>query len=301
MEVAVTGAFGYSGRHITQHLLAAGHRVRTLTGSPDRPNPFGDTVPAYPFDFAQPPRLMASLRGVQVLVNTYWVRFDHRRFNHQQAVANTLTLFAAAQAAGVRRIVHVSITNPDLHSDLPYFRGKAEIEAALVSLNVSHAILRPAVLFGGADVLLNNIAWALRHLPVFGIFGDGDYRLQPIHVDDLARVAREQVERSRNVVLNAIGPETYTYRGLVAELRDTLGARCRLLRVSPAVGYWSCRALGALKRDVVLTREEIRGLMAECLYVDDEPVGETRLSEWAAQHRATLGRWYASELARRDR
>ena len=141
-------------------------------------------------------KLRDSLRGVQALVNTYWVRFDHRLFTHGQAVANTKILFSAAKEAGVRRIVHVSITNPDSTSDLPYFRGKAELESSLKGLGVSYCILRPTVLFGKEDVLINNIAWSLRHLPVVGVFGAGDYRLQPIYVDDLAAVGRPRRRRA---------------------------------------------------------------------------------------------------------
>src|SRR6266850_2127364 len=215
MRIAVTGAFGYSGRYIANRLLQAGHNVITLTNSPKRSNPFGNKLQAFPLRFDQPDILARSLRNVDVLINTYWVRFDHKLFTHEQAVANTRTLFEAAKSAGVRRIVHVSITNPDIHSDLPYFRGKAELEATLISLGASYCILRPTVLFGKEDVLINNIAWSLRHLPVFGVFGTGDYKLQPIYVDDLASVAVEKAGNGRNEVVNAIGPETFTYRGMV--------------------------------------------------------------------------------------
>src|SRR5262249_47607399 len=160
-------------------------------------------VQAYPFDFDQPEKLMASLHGIETLINTYWVRFDHRLFTHDQAVTNTRIMFGAAKEAGVRRIVHVSITNPDLKSDLPYFRGKAELEQALAQLGVSYCILRPTVLFGKEDVLINNISWTLRHLPVFGVFGSGQYRLQPIYVDDLAATAVEQAHNNQDVMINA--------------------------------------------------------------------------------------------------
>src|SRR5262249_26330254 len=145
----VTGAFGYSGRSIAERLLAKGHRVRTLTHSPGRPHPFGDRVEVHPFNFDHPGRLAASLAGAAALYNTYWVRFNHADFKHTEAVENTRVLFAAAREAGVRRIVHVSITNPSESSKLEYFRGKAMLERDLQSLSLSHAILRPAVLFGG--------------------------------------------------------------------------------------------------------------------------------------------------------
>ena len=299
MRIAVTGAFGYSGRYITKRLLEAGHEVSTLTNSLHRPNPFGAKVAAFPFHFDEPDKLRDALRGVHALVNTYWVRFDHRLFTHGQAVANTKILFTAAKEAGVRRIIHVSITNPDSTSDLPYFRGKAELESSLKSLGVSYCILRPTVLFGKEDVLINNIAWSLRHIPVVGVFGAGDYRLQPIYVDDLAEAAAARVSGDREEVLEAIGPETFTYRELVARVSSAIGVKRPIISVSPGLGYWSCRLVGTFVGDVVITREEIRGLMEGRLYVAAPPLGATKLTEWIDRHRDTLGRHYTSEMARR--
>ena len=295
----VTGAFGYSGRHIAAQLLESGHRVRTLTNSPHRPHPFGDRVDAHPLDFANPERLADSLRGASVLYNTYWVRFNHRDFGFDEAIANTRILFGAARAAGVGRVVHVSITNPSESSSLPYFRGKALLERALKASGLSHAILRPAVLFGGAGILINNIAWALRRLPVFGVFGNGQYQLQPIHVDDFAALAVSQGAEETNEVIDAIGPETFTYRALVEELADAIGVRRPIVSVSPRVAARASRWLGRLLDDVVLTRDEIAGLMQGLLATDSRPRGTVKLSAWAREHGETLGRHYASELARR--
>ena len=212
---------------------------------------------------------------------------------------NTLALFEAAKAAGVERIVHVSITNPSEDSPLEYFRGKAVLERHLRNLGVSYAILRPAVLFGKEDILINNIAWMLRQLPVFGVFGDGQYRLQPIHVDDLARLAVEQGRARENVIINAIGPETFTYRELVATIGEIIGKPRPIVSVPPGVGYALAWLMGKMVGDVVLTREEIEGLMQGLLYVDAPPAGQTHLTDWARRHAATLGRRYTSELARR--
>jgi NADH dehydrogenase len=271
----------------------------TLTNSLNRVNPFGNSVQAFPFHFDNPPRLTESLRGVEVLINTYWVRFDHRLFSHEGAVANTKILFKAAKEAGVKRIVHVSITNPDINSDLPYFRGKAELELALKGLGTSYCILRPTVLFGKEDVLINNIAWSLRHLPVFGVFGAGDYKLQPIYVDDLAAAAVEKVISDRNEVVEAIGPETFTYRDLAERIRSVLGVKLAIINLPPELGYWGCRALGFFVRDVVITRQEIKGLMEGRLYVDAPPLGTTKLTDWMEENRGKLGLRYTSEMTRR--
>ena len=296
---AVTGAFGYSGKYITERLLAEGKSVITLTNSLHRANPFGDQLDVVPYNFDKPEKLAESLRGVSVLYNTYWVRFNHPTFTHADAVHNTMTLFQAAKAAGVERVVHVSITNPSEDSPLEYFSGKARLERALVESGMSHAILRPTVLFGKEDILVNNIAWTLRRLPVFGVFGDGQYKLQPIYVDDLAELAVEQGRERKNIVIDAIGPETFTYRDLATVVGEIIGKRRLIVSIPPGFGYATGWVIGKLVGDVMITREEIAGLMANLLYVNSPPAGQKKLTDWAREHASTLGLHYTSELARR--
>jgi NADH dehydrogenase len=296
---AVTGAFGYSGKYIAQCLLEKGHRVITLTNSLHRPNPFGEKVQAYPFHFDYPDKLVESLKGVSVLYNTYWVRFKHKMFSHSAAVNNTMTLFNSAKEAGLKRIVHVSIINPSEDSPLEYFSGKAKLEKSLMGTGISYSILRPTVIFGKEDILINNIAWILRKFPIFGVFGDGAYRLQPIYVDDFAELAVEQGEKRGNSIINAIGPETFTYRKLVEEIGRIIGKKRPIISVPPTLGYIAGSIISKFVNDVLITREEIEGLMADLLYVDAPPVGKTRLTDWARKHADSLGKHYASELARR--
>lgn len=303
----VTGAFGYSGKYITTRLLAAGNRVRTLTNSPHRDNPFGSDVEVHPFNFDNPAALAESLRGATVLYNTYWVRFNYGKgesatrpsFKHSLAVSNTLRLFDAAKRAGIQRIVHVSITNPSETSTLEYFSGKARLERALTESGISYAILRPTVIFGKQDILINNIAWTLRRLPVFGVFGSGNYRLQPIAVEDFAQLAVEQGALRENKVVDAIGPETFTYRELVRSIGSIIGASRPIISVPPNIGYLAAWLIGKFVGDVVVTRDEIEGLMQDLLYTQSPPAGQTKLTDWSRQHKDELGKRYASELARR--
>ena len=295
----VTGAFGFSGREIAKKLLAAGHEVRTLTGSPRRDNPFRGRVQTFPLDFADERGLSAALCGVEVLYNTYWVRFNNPAFSQQSAVANTQALFRAAADAGVRRIVHVSITNPSEESPYEYFRGKAVLERSLRESGISHAILRPAVIFGRDDILINNIAWLLRRLPVFGLFGDGSYRLQPIQIEEFADLAVSAGEGTDNVTLDAVGPEIFTFRELVNLLAEVVGRKGPIISVSPQIGFAAARLLGWVLRDIVLTRDEIRALIDDLLVTASPPVGSLRLSAWARENADTLGMRYGNELARR--
>jgi NADH dehydrogenase len=300
---AVTGAFGFSGKSIAQRLLNEGYRVVTLTNSVPRPTtPFSEKIEVHPLNFDRPDELLEALQGVSVLYNTYYVRFNYRgrvTFTYSGAVENSSKLFDAAKKAGVKRVVHISITNPSESSRFEYFRCKAIIERLLLESGLSYAILRPAVLFGPNGILINNIAWMLRKLPVFGVFGDGNYRLQPIYVDDLAALAVEQGKTTRNVILDAIGPQTFTYRELVEEIGRIIGKPRPIISIPPAIGFLGGYLIGAILHDRLITRDEIEGLMANLLYVDSPPAGKTRLTDWARENSAALGVHYESELARR--
>ena len=299
----VTGATGYTGRYITHMLLERGDHVRSLTGHPDRPNPFGDTVVTLPYNFDDPDALTRSLEGTDTLFNTYWVRVAHRGLTHDRAASNLRTLFRAAEAAGVRRVVHISITNADADSPLSYFRCKGELEDALRASGLSHAILRPTLVFGTEDILLNNIAWMLRKFPMFLVPGSGKYRVQPICVEDLARLAVEMSDRDDNVELDAVGPEVFTYDEMLRLIARQTGTSTRLLHVHPSLVMLAGRMLGLLVRDIVLSRDEIEGLSTNLLVSNSSnpPPGRIHLSDWLDDHASGLGRHYANEMARHYR
>src|SRR5574339_139889 len=231
MKIAVTGAFSYSGKYITKRLLECGEEVITLTGHPNRPDPFDGKVKAYLLDFNEQ-SMTRSLQGVDVLVNTYWVRFDKGENTQPRAVENTRKLVNAAEAAGVRRIVHISIANPSADSHLPYYWGKAANEKAVIESGISYAILRPTVLVGGGeDILINNIAYLMRRFPVFFIPGDGSYGIQPVHVEDLADLAVEGVYSKENYLIDAVGPDSYTFKEMVRLIGEKVGAKRMLISV----------------------------------------------------------------------
>jgi NADH dehydrogenase len=291
----VTGAFSYSGAAISRELLGRGHRIRTLTGHPERA-PAGTEIDFRPLDFTRPDELTAALRGAHTLYNTYWIRFGHGQLTHDVAVRNNRILFSAAAGAGVQRIVHISITHPSLSSADSYFRGKAEVEQALAVSGVPHAIARPSVLFGGGGVLLNNIAWLLRHLPVFAIGGHGDYRLRPIHVEDLARLCADLGERSGNVTVDAVGPQSVPFRDLVATIKAATGSRALIVPVPGAVIPPLATVLNFALRDTLLTADEYRSMAAGLADSDAPATGSIVLTDWIREHGSELGRRYANEL-----
>lgn len=295
----VTGAFSYSGSHIARRLLDAGHRVRTLTFHPERSHPLQERIETFTYRFDDPAALTRSLEGVDTLYNTFWVRFDHGQTSFANAIESSRMLFYAAKRAGVKRIVHVSIANPSIESPLPYFRGKALVEYALAQSGLRYSTVRPTWVYGGErDVLANNIAWILRRMPAFALPGDGAYLVQPVHVEDLARICIEAADSDGDVTVDAAGPETMSFNELVALVRDAVNARSPIIHMPPSLMATAARALGLFVRDVVLTPDEIRGLTAGLLVSHEPALGRISFSKWLDEHRTSVGRFYANELDR---
>ena len=294
----VTGAFGYTGKYIAAKLLSRGIRVRTLTNHPQTHGPMAERISVAPLDFANPRQLTESLRGTKTLYNTYWVRFNHGDVTFEKAVANTNTLIAAAKAAGVGRIVHISITNADPKSALPYFKGKAEVEQAVIESGIPYAIIRPALIFGAEDILINNIAWLLRRFPVFVLPGKGDCLVQPVYVDDLADLAVDAAHGVGNPVIDAVGPETYTLLELVRLIAEAVGSKAKLVHLAPGLALLGSRLLGLIVKDVLLTRDEVDGLLSNLLVTASSATAPTKLSDWLRENASGVGSRYASELSR---
>src|SRR6202022_277817 len=265
--------------------------------------PLAPQIPTYPLNFLDQAGMVAALTGADTLYNTYWVRAPHGSLTHDAAVENTRRLIGAARQAGVRRIVQTSIANPTA-STTSYYRGKAALEEAVRSSGLSWAIVRPTLLFGEGDVLINNIAWLLRHLPVFAIPGDGRYRLQPMHVRDHAGLLVEVGSEQADVVVDSAGPEIFTFDELVHLLRRPLTPHPLVIHTPPPLALAGATMAGRLVGDMLLTREELDDLMHDILVSHEPPRGTTRLTDWLALHRDEVGRHYASETDphyRRDR
>ena len=297
----VTGAFGYTGKYVARRLLSMGIRVKTITGHPDRPSPFGGEVAVAPFNFDDPPALVKELSGASTLYNTYWIRFSRGEVTFERAIENTRTLINCARDAGVNRVVHISITNPTKESALSYFRGKGIVEEIIKDSGLSYAILRPTVIFGIEDILVNNIAWLLRRFPMFFVLGSGNYRLQPVFVEDLAELAVTAGNQEDNVTMDAAGPDIYTFDEFLELVSEKLGRKPRLVHMPPKLALFLSQLAGHVIGDVVLTRDEVAGLMADLLISQEPPKGRTSLSDWLGANAELIGMRYTSELARHYR
>ena len=294
----VTGAFSYTGRFIARRLMAQERRLKTLTNHPRRPGTEDIQAEVAPLQFSDRDALVESLRGADVLYNTYWVRFHHGRVRFGDAVANTRVLLGAARDAGVRKVVHISVSNPSEDSELDYYAGKARTERAVRDSGLAWAVVRPTLIFGPGDILLNNIAWLLRRLPIMGIPGRGDYRLQPVAGEDVAEIATWAAEQTDNVTVDAAGPDIIFYSEMVESIAIAVGRHPRFVYMSPRTTVRATKLLGRFVNDVILNEPELQGLMQELLVSQERPRGTRRLDNWLLSSADTIGRSYASELDR---
>jgi NADH dehydrogenase len=297
---AVTGAFSFTGRAIAAQLLAEGREVMTLVRRPGPPDA-DPRIRTAPLAFDDPVALAASLRGIDTLYSTYWIRFERGELTFDEVVRRSEILIGAAGHAGVRRYVHVSVVNASPSAPTRYFVAKARLEDTLRGSGLSHAIVRPTLTFGSGDILVNNLSWVLRRMPAFAIPGNGEYRLQPVHVEDVARIAIEAGRRSGDVEVDAAGPDILTFNRFVRLLAAAVDSSTWLFHAPRLVSHLGARALGLLVRDVMLTRDEITELTASLLVSGQPPLGRIGLPAWAAAHHDELGRTYHSELDRHFR
>ena len=298
----VTGAFGYSGRWIAKLLLDRGVKVKTLTNAIGRDDPFDGSVEVMPLDFEDRDSLVQSLRGAEILYNTYWVRYNKKSggYDHSLATRNCSILFDAALEAGVGKVVHFSVSRPEDAPGWTYFQGKVEAERALRESGNSYAIIRPTLLFGGSrNVLVNNMAWLIRRFPVFGIFGRGKYPVQPVHVEDVALTAIEAGMKDENVTMDVAGPEIYTYKEFVKTIARGMGVNRLIIPVPPVVGWFAGRVFGFFLKDDVITMAEIRGLMQGLMASEEEAGGKLLFSEWVSENGDSLGLKYHNDLRER--
>lgn len=282
---AVTGATSFTGRFIAQQLTEGGHEVRNLTR----------------LELGDAERLAAVLDGADTLYNTFWIRFERGPITYDWAIERSLRLVEAARRAGVRRIVHISVINASHDAPTAYFRAKAVVEDALTSSGISHAIVRPTVTFGPGDILVNNLAWTLRRLPVFGIPADGRYPIQPVHVEDVATVAVRAGEAPETMTIDAAGPDILSFNEFVGLVRQAVGSRSLVVHLPVAASLIATRLIGLAVRDVVLTRNEVTELQEHLMFSSEPPAGTIHLRDWLTANAEGLGRRWASELDRHFR
>lgn len=297
----VTGAFSFIGSATARSLLERGSAIRTLTNREAPVNDPGGAIEAFPLQFEDRDALVDAMRGADVFINTYWVRYPYVGTRFDTAIANTGVLLNAARDAGVRRFVQVSVSNPALDSPLDYYRGKAAVEMMVRDSGLSYAIVRPTLVVGPNDILINNIAWLLRRFPVFAMPGSGRYRVQPVTLEDTGEIIAEAAIATEDMTVDAAGPDIMTFESLVRATAAAIGRPSRIIHVPPLLALAALRVLNRLVGEVILSRQELDGLMTELLVSREAPRGHQSVTDWLSDHASDVGARYASEMERHVR
>ncbi len=297
----VTGAYSFIGSAVAGSLLARGYAIRTLTNRTIPVHDPGGPIEPFPLQFEDMAGLADAMHGADLFVNTYWVRYPYVGTGFGRAIENSRILFQAASESGVSRVVHVSVSNVALDSPLDYYRGKAEVERLVRESGLSYAIVRPTLVVGTNDILVNNIAWLLRRFPVFAMPGSGRYRVQPVTLYDTGEIISDAALSTDDITLDAAGPETMTFEALVRDIATAIGRRSRIVHLPPRAVLAALHGLNRSVGEVILSRQELDGLMSELLVSSEPPRGRQSVTEWLRSHGSEVGRHYASELERHVR
>jgi len=262
--VTVFGGSGFIGRYVVQRLARAGWSVRVAVRHPVRAGflkPLGDVAQITPLCVALQDKeaVAAALAGADAAVNLVGILFEGGRQRFQAVQAEGAgTVAAAAAAAGVKALVHVSSIGADQASPSAYARTKGEGEAAVRAAFPEAVILRPSVVFGPEDGFFNRFAEITRLSPALPLIGGGKTRFQPVYVGDVAQAVVTALSdpACRGKVYELGGPKVYTFKALMQLLLKTIGRKRALVDLPFAVARLQAAFLELLPQPP-LTRDQV--------------------------------------------
>ena len=236
-SVTVFGGTGFLGRRVVAHLLDHGFTIRVAARHPERARRLfaEEARPLEPIraDINDDASVAAAVAGAFAVVNavSLYVESGRETF-HSVHVEAAARVARQAHAHGVERLAHVSGIGADAASASRYIRSRGQGEDAVRAAFPITTIFRPAVMFGPDDAFLTPLVDLLRRFPVFPMFGRGRTRVQPAHVDDVARgIASTLAGAQREPIYDLGGPRIYTFENLLRTICAHLGLERMLVPV----------------------------------------------------------------------
>lgn len=297
MKSVVTGAFGFTGKYISKLLLSKGESIKTFTNKVNR-DIFGEKIEIFKYDFRNKEYLIKAMSNAKRLYNTYWIRFPYKNISFKEVINNTKILIDCAKEANIEKVIHISITNANPKSKFQYFKYKGIVEEMIKDSKIDYFILRPTVIFGKESILINNIAWFLKKLPLFFIFGKGRYLVQPIYIEDLAKIAVFGADNFKNKIVDIVGPEIFEFKEMINLIKTKISSKSKIIYLPSFLFQIFIPILNFLTKDIVLTKEELKALKDNLLYSKEEPLGKKKFTDWIDENKDNLGKEYFSELLR---
>ncbi len=267
--LVVGGCGGLVGRAVLEE-FSSDHRIRSVHRHPAEGEP-EHGVEWIRQDAAEVPAWEPILEGVDTILVSAWFRQAPRR-RFVRLGAGLVRLVRAADRAGIRRLVHLSVPDApeELERTLPYLTEKRAVDRAIRESSLQYTIVRPTMLFAERDRLLTvllGLAARYRRLPMFG---DGTYHVSPLASRDLSRIVRREGAAGSRTTITVGGPRRWEYRELTDELFRSLGLPARYVSLSPRNSVRLAALLEALGSSLVYAYE-IRWLLSDRLGVPPYP------------------------------
>jgi uncharacterized protein YbjT (DUF2867 family) len=283
--VTVFGGSGFVGRRIVQHLRLHGFQVRVASRHPDpghaqrRPDdPQLQSIKADVHDARSVADALADAYGVVNAVSLY-VEQGRETF-HSVHVEAAQRVAAQAQRAGVKRLVHVSGIGADPRSRSVYIRKRGEGELAVREAFADAVLIRPAVMFGPDDAFVTTILKLLERLPIYPMFGHGQMRLQPVHVEDVGQAIAKilQREQTGSFMFECGGPRVYSYEEFLRTVASAAGIKPILIPV-PFAAWDALAWIAEMLPSPPITRNQVELMEIDSTSRPDMPgLGELGIS-----------------------
>jgi uncharacterized protein YbjT (DUF2867 family) len=262
-NILILGGTGFVGRHLCEQLQRAGHTMtvptRQLKTAARVQHLPGVTVQVT--DINQPDNLARLVAGHDAVINLVAILHGNAKAFRQVHVALVESLIAACEAAGVKRVVHMSALGANAESNSLYQQTKAQAEALLDASALDVTILRPSVIFGADDRFLNLFARMQRVLPVVPLAG-ADCRFQPVWVEDVARAIVRALGMPGTVgqTIEIAGPQVYTLRQLVQTAGNAIGCPRTVIGLPVGLAYFQALFMELLPGVPLLSTDNISAM-----------------------------------------
>jgi uncharacterized protein YbjT (DUF2867 family) len=278
--ILVTGGTGFVGGHVVRALRDAGRPVRCLVRDPGRAEALrAQGCELVTGDLTDAASLRKAVEGVESVVHLVAIRQGRQEQFERIMSQGTHDLLAAAQAAGVRRFVHMSAlgVSEETKDLVPYYRAKWEMEQAVDGSSLPYVIFRPSFVFGPDGGMLPTFRKLAKLTPVTPIAGSGAQRLQPIWADDVAayfaRALDEDAATNRTFELG--GPDVVTWNELWSRLKQALGVRRPSIHVPMGLMRANALVTERLPGDIPLTRDLLKMMEAGDNVVANDDAADT--------------------------
>lgn len=266
--VFLTGATGFVGGHLAARLAAEGHRIRCLVRRLDhRRAAYLKDLDAElaAGDILNPDALREAIEGCGAVIHLVGIITEPPGFTFKQVhVKGTVNVLDAAAAAGVRRYVHMSALGAGSDASTTYFQTKWQAEEAVRASGLDYTIFRPSIIYGPGGEFINMLLRQIRLMPLVPVIGDGNYRMQPVSVHDVAFCFSRALADGGTIgeEYELGGPESLTYNELVHTICRAAGKRRALIHLPLALVRPVVRLLERFLRHSPVTTDQLKMLLA---------------------------------------